>query len=116
MSLAEIRFLQRKLKEKYGEVGVVAGKYLEAGFSVNVRTIKTPKGVIDIVAIKGREKLAIDVYIKSGKLPLNIVEEVYEKAKHIDAKPVLALWGRGVELDEDIIKKANELGVKIRRF
>ena len=116
MSLAEIRFLQKKLKEKYGEVGIVAGKYLEAGFSVNIRKVKTPKGVIDIVAIKGGEKLAIDVYVRSGKLPLNVVEEVYEKAKHIGAKPVLALWGRGVEVDEDVIKKVKELGVIIRRF
>lgn len=116
MSLAEIRFIQKKLKEKYGEVGVIAGKYLEAGFSINIKTVKTPRGVIDIVASRGKEKLAIDVYDKSGKLPLNAIEEIYEKAKHIGAKPVLALWGRGVELDENVIKKANELGVKIRRF
>lgn len=116
MSLAEIRFIQKKLKGRYGEIGVVAGKYLEAGFSVNVRGIKTPKGIIDVVAIKGGEKLAIDVYLKPGKLPVEAIENIYEKAKHIGAKPVLALWGRGVKVAEEVLKKAQVLGVKIRRF
>jgi len=36
MSLAKIRFVQKALIEKYGNVGIVASRYLEAGFSVRV--------------------------------------------------------------------------------
>lgn len=115
MSLAEIRFLQRRLEEKYAEIGKVAGKYIEAGFTVNIRRTKTPKGVIDIVA-KKNEIYAIDVYKKTGSVPTSVVEEIAEKAKTIGAKPVLALWGRGPKVTEEVLKRADELGVKIKRF
>ncbi len=116
LSLAEIRFIQKKLKEKYGNIGVVAGKYVEAGYSVNVKRIKTSKGVIDIVAVKGGEKLAIDVYDKTGIVSPDIIEQVYEKAKQVNAKPVLAIWGRGAKISNEALSKAKELGVKIKRF
>ncbi len=115
MSLAEIRFLQKRLEEKYAEIGKVAGKYIEAGYTVNVKKIKTPKGVIDIVAKKS-ETYAIDVYKKTGPVPVSIVEEITEKARTINAKPVLVLWGKGPKITQEVLKKAEELGVKIKRF
>ncbi len=116
MSLAEIRFIQKKLKEKYGNIGVIAGKYVEAGYSVNVRRTKTSKGIIDIVAIKGGEKLAIDVYDKTGVISPDIIEGVYEKAKQVNAKPILAIWGRGAKISSEALSRAKELDVKIKRF
>ncbi len=115
MSLAEIRFIQKRLEEKYAEVGKIAGKYVEAGYTVSVKQTKTRRGVIDIVARKG-ETYAIDVYKKTGPVPVSIIEEIAEKAKAINAKPVLALWGRGPKVTEEVLKKAGELGVKIKRF
>ncbi len=114
MSLARIVFTQRKLREKFGPVGYVAGLYVEAGYNVTVG-FETPKGRVDVRAVKGGEVYAIDVLLEKRVYGPDVVEAIAEKAKSINAKPVLVLYGAGPELSKDAVEKARELGVKVRR-
>lgn len=114
MSLARIVFLKKKLEKKYGVVGKVAGRYVEAGYTVNVG-FQTAKGNIDIVAKKEGQILAIDVITGSVKVGTDVIERLKEKAATINAKPILVLYGAGPQLQEEALKKAEELGVEVKR-
>ncbi len=114
MSLARIIFLQKKLREKYGPEGYVAGLYLEAGYNVTVG-FETGKGRVSVKAVKGGETLAIDVLVDKRVYGPEVVQAIAEKAKSIGARPVLVLYGAGPELSKDALEKAKELGVKVRR-
>ncbi len=115
MTLAEIVFTSKKLAEKYGVEGRVAARYVEAGYSVRMR-FPTPKGTVSFVAKKESQVLAVDVISGSRRVTGNDVRSIAEKARAINAKPVLALYGAGPKLDEDAKKLAAELGVSLRRF
>ncbi|HIP65103.1 MAG TPA: hypothetical protein EYH08_01065 [Pyrodictium sp.] len=114
MSLARIVFLKKKLERKYGVIGKVAGRYVEAGYTVNVG-FQTSKGHIDIVAKKEDQILAIDVITDSVKVGVDAVEKLKEKATAINAKPILVLYGAGPQLQEEALRKAEELGVEVKR-
>ncbi len=114
MSLARIVFMQKKLSRKFGVVGKVAGRYLEAGYSIHVG-FDTPEGRVDIVAKKEGQVLAIDVVDGSVRVGPDTVEAVARKARSINAKPVLVLYGSGPKLTEEAKSRAKELGVSIKR-
>ncbi len=114
MSLARIVFMKRKLTRKFGVVGKVAGRYIEAGYSVHIG-FPTPLGELDIVAKKGGTTLAITVINGSVTVDASKVEEAAKKARSINAKPVVVLYGSGPRLSDEAKKRAEEEGVVIRR-
>ncbi|AEM39383.1 hypothetical protein Pyrfu_1526 [Pyrolobus fumarii 1A] len=114
MSLARIVFMQKKLREKFGPEGYVAGLYVEAGYSVKVG-FETSEGRVSIRAEKEGTIYAIDVLTESKVYGPEVVEAIAKKAKSINAKPVLVLYGSGPKLSKEAMEKAKELGVKVRR-
>ena len=114
MSLARIRFLQRKFEEKYGPKGYVAGLYLEAGFDVTI-DFPVAGSTVDILAKKEGRVYAIDVLTDKRVYGPEVVEKIAEKAKKLNAIPVLVLYGAGPTLAKEALDKAREAGVKIRR-
>ncbi|ABM81038.1 hypothetical protein [Hyperthermus butylicus] len=114
MTLAEIVFTKKKLAEKYGVEGKVAGRYVEAGYSVKMK-FPTPKGTVSFVAKKESTILAVDVIYGSVNVGRSMVETIAEKARSINAKPILVLYGSGPVLLDDAKTAARELGVEIRR-
>jgi len=114
MTLAEIVFQKKKLEEKYGVEGKVAGAYVEAGYDVRM-DFNTSKGRLSFVAKKGGQLLAVDVVTVSKVLGRDVVEAVAEKAKSINAKPVLILYGAGPRLSDEAKAAAKELGVEVKR-
>ncbi len=114
MSLARIVFMQKKLRERFGVEGYVAGLYLEAGYNVNVG-FETGEGRVSVRAVKGGEVLAIDVLGEKRVYGPDVVEAIARKAKSIGAKPVLVLYGSGPSLSKEALEKARELGVRVRR-
>ena len=114
MSLARIVFEKKKLEERYGVEGRVAGHYVEAGYSVKMK-FGTPHGTLSFVAKKHSEVLAVDVIYASTVVGAETVRALAEKAASVKAKPVLVLYGSGPVLSEEAKKSAKELGVSIRR-
>jgi len=115
LTLAEIVFTKKKLERRYGVEGYVAGRYVEAGYSVTMR-FKTPGGVVSFVAKRSGELLAVDVVNGTIEVGREMVEAIAEKAASIRAKPVLALYGSGPRVTEEALGAAREKGVTIRRF
>ncbi|HID80723.1 MAG TPA: hypothetical protein EYP48_03280 [Ignisphaera sp.] len=115
MSLARIRFIQKSLIEKYGVIGIVASRYLEAGLSVRVLH-PTRYGPIHIVVSGNNIRLAIEVFSEAREVPKEVVERVVEKAKLIKARPVLVLYGDGPRLTDEVFELCRKYGVKVRRI
>ncbi len=113
MSLAHIVFMSKKLRKKFGVEGIVASRYLEAGYSVLVG-FNTPEGRLSVLAKKEGTVYAIDVIHESRKVVASDVEAVYKKAKSLNAKPILVIYGRGPKLTDEAKAKAKELGVEIK--
>ena len=115
LSLSKIVFMKKRLKEKFGVVGVVAGRYVEAGYSVRIG-FDTAAGKVDIIAKKGGQTLVIDVV--EGKTVVDVakIEEIVRKAKSINGKPVLILYGSGPRISDNAREKARELSVELRRI
>jgi hypothetical protein len=114
MTLAEIVFQKKKLEEKYGVEGKVAGFYVEAGYDVRM-SFNTSKGTLSFVAKKGSQLLAVDVIVASKVLGKEVIEALAEKAKAIKAKPVLILYGAGPKLSDEAKAAAKELSVEVKR-
>ena len=114
MSLGRIVFTKKKLSRKFGVVGKVAGRYVEAGFTVHVG-FKTAEGEVSFIAKRGGQVYAVDVVNGSVDVGPATVEAIARKAASIKARPVLVLYGSGPRLTDDAKKKAEELGVLIRR-
>ncbi|RLE97053.1 MAG: hypothetical protein DRJ57_04870 [Thermoprotei archaeon] len=107
-----MRFEQKKLRERYGIIGLVAGRYLEAGYHVRLMH-PTRYGPAHIV-VQGRgEKFVIEVVHEPGALREEVVEGLLKKAELLSARPILAVYGRGVKLG-DLRKKLEERGVKVK--
>ena len=87
---------------------------MEAGFNVRM-SVKTSIGELDILAIKGDMKLAIDVILSRPPTEMEL-EQVAKKAKELNAKPVLLLYGVKGGLSDRITSKAKELGVLLKRI
>ncbi len=113
-ALARIRMLQRVLRDKYGIVGEVAARYLEAGARVRVMH-PTRLGPIHVLVYKDGGRLAIEVFAESKPVPKEVVRNLVEKAKLVQAKPILVLYGDGPKLSDEVYSMCKELGVKIRR-
>ncbi len=115
MVTAKARFISKLLKERYGVVGTVAGRYVSAGYGVEFN-IKSGGVVFDIVALKGNEKLAIKIY--NGKIVLGVedIDKIINAAKNINAKPVIILYGRGPRITDELINKLDEMEINIRRI
>jgi len=115
LSLAKIRYLQKVLANKYGVKGKAAGIYVEAGYRVNI-DFPTKKGIIHIYAIKGSDRVVAEVLWESKKIGTDTVESLAEKAKILNARPVLIIYGEGPILTEEAKSKAEELGILIKRI
>ncbi len=115
MSLARIRLLQRILKEKYGIVGEVAARYVEAGYHVRLMH-PTRYGPIHIVVTGNKDRMAIEVFSDPKPVPIEVVKTLIEKAKLVKARPILVLYSDGPKLTDEVYKFCKENGVKIRRI
>ena len=80
MSLAKIRFTQKILKEKFGVKGIVAGRYLEAGYHVRI-DYETSKGKVDVYAVKENNKYAIKVIDKNTNVAIDEVKRYTRKQR-----------------------------------
>ncbi len=114
MSLVKIKPLSRKLIDKFGPLGVVASRYLLAGLHVEVNH-PTRYGPIHVVAIGNGQRIAVEVFSEPRDVPRDVVERIALKAKLIKSKPVLALYGDGPKLGEEVRKLCSDLGVKVKR-
>jgi len=113
MVTARARFLIKRLEEKYGLVGRVAGRYIAAGLSVELMH-PTRYGAIHIIARGGGKVFAIEVVDKPEKLSLDVIKTFAEKAKLVKASPILVLYSNNVKLPDELYKFCVENGVKIR--
>jgi len=115
MVTAKARFISKLFRERYGVIGIAAGRYISAGYGVKFN-IRSGEVVFDIVALKENEKLAIKVY--NGKVILEIedVNKIIDAAKNINAKPVIILYGRGPKVSDELINKLDEIEISIRRI
>lgn len=115
MALPRIRLLQRVFREKYGVVGEVASRYLEAGAHVRINH-PTRFGPIHILVYKDGEKYVVEVFNEPREVPISVIENLVQKAKLVKAKPILVLYGNGPKLGDEAYSRCKELGVKIRRI
>lgn len=115
MATARQRFLSRVLIRKYGEVGVVASRYLEAGYAVRVMH-PTRYGPVHVFAQRGGERLVIEVFKESREVGQSDVEPLLKKAELLRSRPVLVLYGDGPRLGDGLYRELRERGVKIRRI
>jgi hypothetical protein len=115
MITAKVRYFQKVFEDKYGVIGRVAGKYLEAGYSIEFMH-PTRYGKVHILARKEGKILAIEVVDKPGNLDENTVKTFLEKVKLLNAKPVLVLYSDGPRLSDDLHKFCIDNGIKIRRI
>ena len=104
----------RKYEKAHGILGKVAGRYIAAGYSVELNH-PTRFGAINIVARKEGQILAIDVITERSKLNVDSAKVLVEKARLINAKPILFAYGFSwVEIPEDLRKFCEESDVKLR--
>jgi len=114
MVTARARYLIERLEQKFGAVGRVAGRYIAAGFSVELMH-PTRYGPIHIIARGGKGKiLAVEVVEQVNKVTVDQVKTFLEKAKLIKAKPILAIYSNDFKLPDDIYKFCKENGIKIK--
>ncbi len=114
MSLARIVFLKKKLAEKYGVEGKVAGRYIEAGYSVRMKP-RTRHGELSFLAYKGSQKLAVDIIYTKKEVSTEELENLRKKAELLKAKPILVLYGTAPRIKPELREKIEELGISIRR-
>jgi predicted RecB family endonuclease len=111
---ARQRYTIRRLGRVYGIVGKVAGRYVAAGYSVELNH-PTRYGPIHIVARGNGQVLAVDVVYERGRLTVDAARAILEKAKLIRARPILAAYGfRWSDIPEDVRRFCEENGVKLR--
>ncbi|BAN90716.1 hypothetical protein [Aeropyrum camini] len=113
MATAREAFEAKKLAARYGIVGKVAASYRMAGYEVDVMD-GSAEAPAHFKAWRRGESLVVKVYQKSGRVPISVVEELASASG--DSKPVLVLYGSGPKLTSEVLEKARELGVSIRRF
>lgn len=115
MVTARERFLWKKLREKYGIVGEVAGRYIAAGYGVT-RDVKVGDIRFDLVASKDKQRLAIKIFHETKEITPDIIEAYALAAKRIGSKPVIILYGKGPRISEEALNKAIELDVSLKRI
>jgi hypothetical protein len=112
MVTAREAFEAKKLAQKYGVIGKVAGRYRTAGYDVKIVSTEEDAAYNFIATRKG-ERLLVKVYTKTGAVPLDIIEKLSEAG---EGKKVLALYGAGPRVTKELTNKAKEAGVSVRRF
>ncbi len=115
MVTARERFVWKKLREKYGVIGEVAGRYVAAGYSVS-KDVKVGDLVFDLVASKEGKKLAIKVFYETKTISGDEIEAYAKAAKKINAKPIIVLYGGGPRVSEGALEKIDEFDVGLRRI
>ncbi len=110
-----MRFSQKRLIARYGPIGVVAARYLEAGLSVRVNH-PTRYGPIHVLAWGHGQRRAVEVYNSSRPPSREVVENIAAKARLVNAKPVLVLYGSTPRPVGDALEAANSLGVALKRI
>ncbi len=117
MVTAREKFVWKKLREKYGLVGEVAGRYVAAGYGVKLG-IKSGETLFDIVAQRKNEKLAIKIVYEKKPITYSDLEKIEKDAKAINAKPVLVLYGKGPWIPREELEKLDdsELTITITRI
>ena len=115
MTTAREAFEAKKLAQKYGIVGKVAGSYRTAGYEVIMRSTSNDAN-FNFIAKKKGEKLLVKVYDKTGKVPQSVIEKLAEAASKEGGKPILVLYGGGPKVDSTTINMAKEKGISVRRF
>jgi hypothetical protein len=107
-------FEAKKLAQKYGVIGKVAGLYRTAGYKIESINVNEDAD-LNFLAVKRGEKLGVKVFTKSTYVPVEIVEKLKKACEELKSRPILILYGSGPKLKDEIITKAKELGVSIRR-
>ncbi|OYT56612.1 MAG: hypothetical protein B6U76_03055 [Desulfurococcales archaeon ex4484_217_2] len=102
-----------KAVSKVGVKGKIAALYIMSGHSVSFN-VKVKDGIIDFVAKKKGDVLAVDVYLKNKPVSAKEVENIARKAFQINAKPVLLIYG-SAKISEEALSRSKELNVKIKR-
>ncbi len=115
MASSRAIYLQKRYKERYGSIGVVAGRYLEAGYSVEIMH-PTRYGPIHIIARGNNRIMAIEVIDKHEKVSIDDVQRLINKSKLVNAKPILILYSDGPTISDDVYTFCRENGVKVRRM
>ncbi|GAB6148360.1 hypothetical protein [Stetteria hydrogenophila] len=115
MVTAREAFEAKKLIARYGVVGKVAASYRTAGYQVKVENPE-PGSDYNFVAERRGERLVVAVYAKSGQVPVEAVVKVANAAKELSGRPVLVLYGAGPRASGELVGKARELGVSLKRF
>ncbi len=114
MTTAREAFEAKKLEQKYGVVGKVAARYRRAGYQVRVESTDEDSP-LHFTAAKTGSKLAVKVYWKTGRVPVEALEAVAGEASKRGFKPILVLYGAGPKVSGEVLEKAKSLGVSIRR-
>lgn len=114
MVLARIRYISKQMAKKYGVIGRVASRYLEAGLSVRLNH-PTRLGNAHIVAQGNGQRLVVEVYSSSKPADAAVVARVAEKARLLRARPVLVLYGKRASITPEALSEARKLQVKVKR-
>lgn len=114
MPTARQVYLSRLFEKRKGIVGKVASRYLQAGFSIEFDH-PTRYGPVQIIARRGGEKLVIEVYDR-GKVELDVIKLFHEKVKILKGKPVIVLYGAGVDLSEEAKNYCKDNNIRVKRI
>lgn len=114
MTTAREAFEAKKLAEKYGVIGKVAGRYREAGYQVEV-VAADEDSAYNFTAERRGERLAVKVAVKPGPVPVEVLEKLAGQAGEHGYKPMLVLYGSGPRLVKATATRAAELKVSVRR-
>ncbi|WFO74921.1 NERD domain-containing protein [Desulfurococcaceae archaeon MEX13E-LK6-19] len=108
--------ISRRRKERKGSwlENHVANRYRKAGYNVRKHVIIS-KGEIDILAIKRKERLTIEVKSGSQTITSSTMIKLYRKARRINAKPVLFI-GPNVNVTISAKELAKKLGIRIKKW
>ncbi len=111
---AKEMFDAKKLAQKYGIIGKVAGLYRIAGHKIDI-TDTNEEAEVNFIASKRNERLGIKVFAKNTYVPVEVIEKLRKAADENKFKPILVLYGTGPKLKDDALNKAKELEVSLKR-
>jgi len=114
VTTAREEFEARKLEARYGVVGKVAARYRRAGYEVKVESAEASADV-HFTAKRRGELLIAKVYWAAGRVPVEAAEAIARVANEKGGKPLLVLYGAGPKSHADLVSKAKELGVSLKR-
>ncbi|WP_244372467.1 hypothetical protein [Staphylothermus marinus] len=113
MTTARRMFVINKLLRKKNVVGKVAARYVAAGFNV---TVNPPLKGVYFTASKHGVRYAGIVLWQKKKVGEEIIGKAKEIADKYKVKPIIILYGSGPIIDKDIVAKAREAGIIIKRI